>query len=83
MLQLILETIIQGCFSAIGIGILFYFYLVMKHIYFESCSFKFILEDNSVIISPLATLMYLRIGLIYRFDYVSVLGTTLGPYGGL
>ena len=83
MLQLILETIIQGCFSAIGIGILFYFYLVMKHVCFESCRFKYILENNSLIIFQLVTLMYLRIDLIYRFDYVSVLGTIIGQYGGL
>ena len=83
MMQLVLETIMQGCFSAIGIGILFYFYLVMKHVCFESCRFKYILENNSLIIFQLVTLMYLRIDLIYRFDYVSVLGTILGPYGDL
>jgi hypothetical protein len=83
MLQLILETIIQGCFSAIGIGVLFYFYLVMNHICFESYRFKFKLEDNSIIIFQLVTLMYLRIDLIYRFDYISVLGTILVQYGGL
>ena len=83
MMQLVFERLLQGIFSAIGVGTLFYCYPVIKHIFSEQYRYKFKFEENSKLLFHLETIRYLRKGLVYGFIYGLVLGTIIGPFGAV
>ena len=82
-MQLVFERMIQGIYSAIGIGALFYCYPVVKHIFSEKYRYKFQFQDDSKIIFQIETMKYLRRGLLYGFIYGSVIDTIVGPWGAI
>jgi len=83
MMQIVFERTIQGVYSAIGVGTLFYCYPVIRHIFSEDYRFRFKFEEDSTLLFQIETIKYLKRGLVYGFIYGAVIGTIVGPFGSI
>ena len=56
MMQIVFERTIQGVYSAIGVGTLFYCYPVIRHIFSEDYRFRFKFEEDSRLLFQIETI---------------------------
>ena len=78
MLDIVINRIIQGLLSAVGLGTVFYLLPVFRHIFSKKYRSQFEIEEN---LFQIETIKYLRMGLIYGFIYGFVAGNVIGRYG--
>ncbi len=81
MLEIVINRIIQGLLSAVGLGTVFYLLPVFRHIFSKKYRSRFEIEDYGKHLFQIETIKFLRMGLIYGFIYGFVAGNVIGRYG--
>lgn len=83
MLDVVLSRIVQGLFSGIGIGTLFYFYPILRHMSSRNYRYKYRFNQDGKEKFNKETLKFFKLGLMYGFTYGFIVGTIIGPFGAL
>ena len=83
MLEIVINRIIQGLLSAVGLGTVFYLLPVFRHIFSKKYRSRFEIEDYGKNLFQIETIKFLRMGLIYGFIYGFAIGTIIGPFGSI
>ena len=81
MIDVVLSRLVQGLLSGIGIGTVFYFYPIIRHMVSQKYRYKFRFEDDGKLRFRNETIKYLKIGFFYGFMYGFIMGTIIGPFG--
>jgi len=83
MIDVVLSRMVQGLLSGIGIGTIFYFYPIIRHMISQKYRYQFRFNKDGVESFKKETRKYFKIGLSYGFIYGFVIGTIVGPFGSL
>ena len=83
MIDAVLSRLVQGLLSGIGIGTIFYFYPIIKHMASQKYRYKFRFNKGGIDAFKKETSKYFKLGLTYGFIYGFAIGTIIGPFGSL
>jgi len=83
MIDAVLSRLVQGLLSGIGIGTIFYFYPIIKHMASHKYRYKFRFNKGGIDAFKKETRKYFKLGLTYGFIYGFAIGTIIGPFGSL
>jgi len=83
MIDTVLSRLVQGILSGIGIGTIFYFYPIIRHIISQKYRYKFRFNKGGIDDFKKETKKYFKLGLTYGFIYGFAIGTIIGPFGSL
>ena len=83
MIDVVLSRLVQGLLSGIGIGTLFYFYPIIRHMVSQKYRYKFRFNKGGIDAFKIETRKYFKLGLTYGFIYGFAIGTNIGPFGSL
>ena len=83
MIDVVLSRLVQGLLSGIGIGTLFYFYPIIRHMVSQKYRYKFRFNKGGIDAFKKETRTYFKLGLTYGFIYGFAIGTIIGPFGSL
>jgi len=83
MIDVVLSRMVQGLLSGIGIGTIFYFYPIIRHMISQKYRYQFRFNKDGVESFKKETRKYFKIGLSYGFIYGFIIGTIVGPFGSL
>ena len=83
MIDEALSRLVQGLLSGIGIGTIFYFYPIIRHMVSQKYRYKFRFNKGGIDAFKIETRKYFKLGLTYGFIYGFAIGTIIGPFGSL
>tara|TARA_B100001939_G_C16889893_1_gene594878 strand:- start:589 stop:849 length:261 start_codon:yes stop_codon:yes gene_type:complete len=83
MLDEVIVRLIQGVLSGIGLGTVFYFYPIIRHIIDSKYRVHYRFNNDENYAFKKETHKYFKLGLSYGFIYGFLLGTIIGPYGSI
>ena len=83
MIDVVLSRLVQGILSGIGIGTIFYFYPIIRHMISQKYRYKFRFIKGGKDDFKKETRKYFKLGLTYGFIYGFAIGTIIGPFGSL
>ena len=67
MIDVVLSRLVQGLLSGIGIGTIFYFYPIIRHMVSQKYRYKFRFNKGGIDAFKKETRKYFKLGLTYGF----------------
>ena len=83
MIDVVLSRLVQGLLSGIGIGTVFYFYPIIRHMVSQKYRYKFRFNKGGIDAFKKETRKYFKLGLTYGFIYGFAIGTIIRPFWSL
>ena len=77
MIDVGLSRLVQGLLSGIGIGTIFYFYPIIRHMVSQKYRYKFRFNKGGIDAFKIETRKYFKLGLTDGFIYGFAIGTII------